>query len=81
MYAVIQGESPPEAHGRGRPPKYPFADMQIGTYFDVPISDLNVAVMRNRLRSACSSYSRSHPDYRFTVRHIGDSFRIWRIRT
>jgi hypothetical protein len=58
---------PPDLRGR-RTGKYPFDKMRVGDSILIP---------RNSRQSAYY-YRFKHPDFRFTVRRVGENYRLWR---
>lgn len=54
--------------------RYPFAEMQPGDSFTVPVE------RAGSMRVAQQRFSRSHPKWRFTSRIEGERARIWRVK-
>jgi len=57
---------------KGRPMKYPFADMQVGDSFSVTLKQGRNA------STAARVYAHRHPGVQFTSRKDVENFRIWR---
>lgn len=72
-YKIIKGAAMPPPGGGWRN-KYPFPEMQVGDAFDLPID------MRTKAASATGSYSKHHPEYKFSIRKIDENtIRCWRV--
>jgi len=69
-YEIKSGEIPSPYSGR----KYPFPDMKVGDYFTVPTKKESHCV-----RSSAFVYARRNPPKKFSIRRVGDEYRIWRI--
>ena len=73
MFTIESGVEMPET--RGRPMTYPFAEMQVGDSFAVPVEKL-VAV-----RSALSKWRQANGGGKeFSVRKHEGAYRCWRVR-
>jgi hypothetical protein len=70
----------------GREAKYPFAQMEIGDSFEVPISTyrskrhVTTALVAATLNNCARGYAKTHKPYaKFATRKIGESsVRVWR---
>jgi hypothetical protein len=73
---AIYRDPVPNAH-RGRRPKYPFARMQVGDCFYVPLKEVKSA---NVLASSARQWAkRNNSDRKFVTRVVGDIVGIWRV--
>lgn len=72
MYKIVSNKEIPKRTGRGRPPIYPFRNMQVGDSIFVPTDD--VAMVRN----AAASYKTRHPGWNYTTRASAGGVDIWR---
>lgn len=80
MFEIIK-DAGPVPKGK-RSAKYPFADMEIGDAFDVPLagekhitgSDLN----RVRLQTSATGAGKRF-GMKFTIRQLADKIRCWRV--
>lgn len=89
MTYEIESNVPMPASRRGRTPKYPFANMQIGDSFFVAKNiDEPIDRVRNRMLGACMWAKRKlDGDRKFIVRvstygehdHYAEGVRIWRV--
>ncbi len=78
---------PPMTHKkRGKPTKYPYADMKVGNSFDVPVeAGGDPKRVIDRMRNTSVSWAkRNAPERRFTVRAMCEDgrntiVRVWRI--
>jgi len=63
-----------------RIPPYPFASMEVGDCFDVPIEEQEKK-QRYDLSARASMYSRRYPAYAFTTRKLAaeNVIRVWRV--
>jgi hypothetical protein len=86
MTIEIEKDVPiPTACGRGRPTKYPFAEMEVGDSFAVPLAGESYG--RHSGDKAAASLSRNSHTYgkkhgkTFTVRQLNDEgvARVWRV--
>ena len=66
--------------GGGRPPKYPWEQMEVGDSFYVPKPDKlkNIRDLRSNLLNASRVYVRRY-GWQFTTSEEGEGIRIWRI--
>ena len=88
QFMIDEGIPIPPKHGGGstRQPKYPFAQMEVGDSFAIPLGDKKVKgtyTSAMRLRSAATNFKRRNDDntWDFTVRTLVEEglVRIWRI--
>lgn len=83
MFDVIKN-APEPAAGFGRGPKgrasiYPFASLELGDAFDVPLGDEPSQRVRARITSAATYYRKAKaPDARFSIYTLGDALRVHR---
>lgn len=65
----------PENNGMRGGGRYPFSKMEVGDSFTLGES------YYKRVRSAASTFSKRHPEYKFVARmdDSGETFRIWRV--
>lgn len=78
MYEIITN-APPTDDNRGRPPKYPVADLKLHDAFDVPANGVKLSQLRAQLVSATNYHRRKrNPGARFSIRLQGDGFRVRR---
>lgn len=64
---------PPFVGGRGRPAKYPLADMQVGDSFFMP------AAIKNSVAGCATSHGKRY-NKKFTIRRDANGYRCWRLR-
>ena len=72
MYEVKTGGDVPAPRIGGRPRAYPFPDMAVKQYFDVPESEFL------RARGAASNFKSRNPAWNYTARKTDTGGRIWR---
>lgn len=53
--------------------KYPFAEMQVGESFAVPLS------MKNNVRTNLNQFKLRHKDFSFATRANDKEVRVWRV--
>lgn len=70
MYSVDIGVPMPDRPASGRPPKYPFGEMEVGDSFSFAEGEAA------RVGNAAKSYSHRNGGVRFSIRGC----RIWRVQ-
>lgn len=73
-----------QMHLRPRASKYPFAQLEVGDSFAIPLSGErknNLYVTSMRLTSAAASHRKRNPGWAFSIRTLPDEgvVRIWRV--
>lgn len=67
---------PPNTGG----PKYPWADMDIGDSFTVPVGDEDAGKVADRVQRAGASWcERNRPSAAVRTRQQGDEIRVWMV--
>jgi len=82
MFEVENGiEIPAPKRGRGRPPKYPWAEMEIGDSFFVEAQEgRSIENQQRSLSASGRSYGvRKHVGMKFRTRTVEGGVRVWRI--
>jgi hypothetical protein len=77
---------PPRAGGKGSPSRYPFALMQVGDSFEVPLSACRskrptMARLQSSVSNAATLFTKAHNKHaKFSVRKTSPTtFRVWRV--
>jgi len=86
MTIEIEKDVPlPIGHGRGHPAKYPFAEMEVGHSFAIPLTGERYKGARRdkaatQLSRTAHRYGKKHSKT-FTVRQLNDEgvARVWRV--
>ena len=80
-YAIEKKIPMPYTSGRGRPAKYPFAQMRKGDSFAVPFTDDTLPKLRTRL-SVCAANFAQRNGGKFTLRTLKEDgvIRVWRVK-
>lgn len=66
---------------KNRISKYPFAEMELGDAFDVPLeAKKTIAAIRGRISNAAATFCKKNVGFKFTTRKMPDGcIRVWRI--
>lgn len=83
MFAVRKNVPLPERAStapNGTPKKYPFAAMDVGDSFVVPINDNPAKAVRQRIAASIQNHRRTAGrDRKFSVRLLDNELGVWRV--
>lgn len=80
MFKIEKGHELPQSSRGRKESQYPFASMEVGDSFFMPIPDeADFTAHRSRLAQAAYHFKHRNPAYNFTTAKEAGGVRCWRI--